>query len=866
MAPAFGWKGGRVYRDSVFTLGRRLRARARRGPRASKSYVDELLSQLFSVEAELLVQSTLDRHANRSPRRILEETMPINTRLSAKSNSPPKSATDVDVAPQSGLTSEEASRRLEKFGPNATPDTTVHPFRRALGKFWAPVPWMLEAAIVLQVALGDYPEAAIIAGLLVFNAALGLFQESRAQATLTALKSRLALSASVRRNGAWTTVPAAELVPGDVVKLSLGGVVAADVRLIGGEILLDQSMLTGESVPIEAGPGLQTYAGALVRRGEAVAVVTATGTRTRFGRTAELVRTAHVVSSQQKAVLRVVRNLAAFNSVVIVMLVGYAYFLKMPLAEIIPLVLTAVLASIPVALPATFTLAAALGARALAKLGVLPTRLSAVDEAASMDVLCVDKTGTLTRNALTVTTVRPMPGFDEAHVLALAALASSDGGQDPVDGAIRRAAASKAVSDTPTLIKFAAFDPAKKMSEATAMDPTGRLQRIVKGAFAMVIGLVQPSATAETAAKELEGKGFRVLAVAAGSPTAMKLAGLIALSDPPRTDSAALVTELHELGVRAVMVTGDAPATAAIVAKAVGLDGAICPAGPIPDGVRPEAFTVFAGVLPEDKYKLVKAFQKGDHTVGMCGDGANDAPALRQAQMGIAVSTATDVAKSAAGMVLTEPGLAGIVAAVKEGRVTFQRIQTYTLNSIIKKIVTVLFLIVGLVMTGHAILTPLLMVIIMIAGDFLAMSLTTDSVRASPMPNTWRIGSLTTAGAVMAICLLAFCSGVLAVGKFEMGLGIDALRTLAFIALVFGSQATLYAIRQRRHVWGSRPSLWLVLSSMADIVIAAMLAVGGLAMVPLPALVVAGTLAAAAAFAVVLDMVKVPVFTRLRIA
>ena len=245
-----------------------------------------------------------------------------------------------------------------------------------------------------------------------------------------------------------------------------------------------------------------------------------------------------------------------------------------------------------------------------------------------------------------------------------------------------------------------------------------------------------------------------MLAVAAGPPAAMKLAGLIALSDPPRADSAALVTELHGLGVRTVMVTGDAPATAAIVAHAVGLDGAVCPPGPIPDGVRPEEFAVFAGVLPEDKYKLVKAFQKGGHTVGMCGDGANDAPALRQAQIGIAVSTATDVAKSAAGMVLTEPGLAGIVAAVKEGRVTFQRILTYTLNSIIKKIVTVLFLMLGLIMTGHAILTPLLMVIVMITGDFLAMSLTTDNVRPSPMPNAWRIGSLTMAGVIMGICLL----------------------------------------------------------------------------------------------------------------
>jgi H+-transporting ATPase len=761
-----------------------------------------------------------------------------------------------------GLSSEEARLRLQKDGPNAMPDTALHPLRRAVHKFWAPVPWMLEAAIVLELALGKYVEAAIIAALLAFNAVLGLLQESRAQATLAALKSRLALNAYVRRDGAWKTIPADELVTGDLVKLSLGGVVAADVTLTTGEVLLDQSMLTGESVPIEAGPGVQTFAGALVRRGEAVAQVTATGVRTKFGRTAELVRTAHVVSSQQKAVLRVVRNLAGFNGVIIVMLVGYAYFLKMPSAEIVPLVLTAILASIPVALPATFTLASALGARALAKLGVLPTRLSAVDEAGTTDVLCADKTGTLTRNALMVTSVHAMAGFDEAHVLALAALASSDGGQDPVDGAIRAAAAGKNICDAPKLVTFVPFDSVNKMSEASATDSKGATLRIVKGAFAAIIGMAQTSPAAAQSAQELEEQGLRVLAVAAGAPT-MTLVGLIALSDPPRKDSAALIGELNQLGVRTVMITGDAPATALIVARAVGLSGALCPPGPIPESVHPEQFAVFAGVLPEDKYKLVKAFQKGGHTVAMCGDGANDAPALRQAQFGIAVSTATDVAKSAAGMVLTQAGLAGIVAAVKEGRITFQRIQTYALNSIIKKIVTVLFLVAGLIMTGQAILTPLLMVIFMVAGDFLAMSLTTDNVRPSVTPNTWRIGSLTMAGVSMGVCLLAFCTGVLAVGKFGMNLGIEALRTLAFVTLVFGSQATIYAIRERRRLWGPRLSIWLAVSSSVDIAIASALAISGIAMTALPVLLVVATLAAAAIFAFILDLVKLPVFAHL---
>jgi H+-transporting ATPase len=736
----------------------------------------------------------------------------------------------------------------------------------ALSKIWAPVPWMLEAAIILQTVLHEYAEAAVIAGLLVFNAALGFLQEGRAQATLAALKSRLALMASVQRDGAWKNIPANELVPGDMVKLSLGGVVAADVKLVEGSILLDQSLLTGESVPIEAGPGLQTYAGALVRRGEATAIVTATGGRTKFGQTAELVRTAHVESTQQKTVVRVVRNLALFNGVIIVLLVAYAHAHEMAIGEIIPLVLTAVLASIPVALPATFTLAAALGAKALARLGVLPTRLSAVDEAATLDVLCSDKTGTLTCNELALTAIHPETGFDEVHLLAVAALASSDGGQDPVDMAIRSAAAKNNTANPPKLTKFIPFDPSKKMSEATAVDANGGTLRVVKGAFAEVLKLTESMPTAAATAHELEEKGFRVLAVAVGTPTPMRLAGMIALSDPPRTDAAELIKQLHTLGVRTVMVTGDAPATAAIIARAVGLDGAICPPGPIPERVSPEDFAVFAGVLPEDKYHLVQAFQKSGHTVGMCGDGANDAPALRQAQIGIAVSTATDVAKSAAGIVLTKPGLEGVVAAVKEGRVTFQRILTYTLNSVTKKIVQVLFLAAGLIMTGHAILTPMLMVIIMITGDFLGMSLTTDNVRPSPTPNAWRVGNLTIAGVFMGISELVFCTAVLAIGKFHLGLGIEALRTLAFLVIVFGNQATTYTNRTRQRLWSTRPSIWLVLSSVADLSIASTMANRGIAMAPLSLLVMGVMLVGAVVFAFMVDLVKVPIFNRLRIA
>ncbi len=518
-----------------------------------------------------------------------------------------------------GLSSEEAANRLQQCGPNATVDTDFPVWRVLIGKFVAPVPCLLEAAIVLQLVLHEYIEASVIGLLLVFNAALGLFQEGRAKATLTALKSRLALNASVLRDGTWSVLPAANLVPGDIIELTLGSVVPADARIGEGAVQLDQSMLTGESMPIEAEAGHETFAGALVCRGEAVAEVIATGPHTKFGRTAELVRTAHVTSTQQKAVLRVVVYLAGINGTLATFLIAYAWYIQLPFAEIIPLALIAVLASVPVALPATFTLATAVGARALGKRGVLPTRLSAVDEAASMNVLCVDKTGTLTKNELTVAAAVPLGQASESDVLMWAQLASSDGGLDPVDAAVRSAAARRAFAAMPRRDGFVPFDPKVKMAEATVVDHRGARLRVVKGAFAYVLAIAQDSPEASAKASELEAEGFRVLGVALGTDDALRLIGLLALSDPPRSEAAGCVAKLNAMGVRVVMVTGDAPATAAAVARAIGLKCAVAPAGAIAEAAHLEDFTVFAGVLPEDKFALVKAFQRAGYTVGMCG-------------------------------------------------------------------------------------------------------------------------------------------------------------------------------------------------------------------------------------------------------
>ncbi len=525
-----------------------------------------------------------------------------------------------------GLSTKEAERRLAQAGPNAVVEERKHGLQKVAGHFWAPVPWMLEVTIALQMVAGKHIEALMIGALLIFNVALSVFRETRAEGALELLKQRLSLKARVKRDGNWTELPAAVLVPDDVVQLSLGAVVPADARIVEGEILLDQSMLTGESIPIEAGPGQTAYAGAVVRRGEAVASVTATGASTYFGRAAELVRIAHVESTETKVVLGLVRNLSIINAALVVGLVAYAIVIALPAAQIISLVLTAMLSAVPVALPATFTLAAALGARTVALKGVLLTRLAALHEAATIDVLCADKTGTLTRNELAVAAVRPLAeGWTPGDVLAFAALASSTEGKDPVDTAIRAAALGTLPQrPLPSVTGFIPFDPTNKRSEAIAKDQSHHQVNISKGAPAALSTLAPMTPAMAAELQLLSGAGYRTLAVASGSPGKMVFVGLIALNDPPRPDSPALLAELRSLGVHTVMITGDAAPTAASVARSIGMDGPVCSPGQLPERVSPDDFSVYAGVFPEEKFRLVKAFKREGHAVAMCSGVAVD--------------------------------------------------------------------------------------------------------------------------------------------------------------------------------------------------------------------------------------------------
>ena len=583
-------------------------------------------------------------------------------------------------APLTGLTTAEAEARQREFGPNRVEEERRRPLRAFLGKFWAPVPWMLEATVVLELLVRKRDDAIIIAALLVFNAILSFTQENQANRALALLRARLRVQARVLRDGRWQTTAAERLVPGDVIHLRLGDLAPADVRLLAGALQVDESELTGESLPVAKSAGALVYAGSRLKHGEADGEVTATGARTYFGRAAELVKTAKTASHLQELIFTIVKYLIALDAALVAALLMYAPFARLPWAEALPFALILLVASVPVALPATFAVATALGALELSRHAVLVTRLSAIEEAAAMDVLCTDKTGTITENRLAVAQVQPLAGHSAAEVLRFAALASDAATQDPIDLAILAAAGKAgALVAPPQRLHLIPFDPATKRSESVYEHGAGRL-RVVKGAPDAVFGAGEAAAAAAAVAR-LAATGGRVLAVAAGEGGSLEAVGLLGLQDPIRADSKALVQSLQRLGVRVIMITGDGAATARAVAAQVGIGERVGSAADLQDGAAAaDRCDAFAGVFPEDKLRLVAALQRRGHIVGMTGDGVNDAPALKQAETGVAVASATDVAKAAASVVLTETGLSGVLRAVETGRRIHQRMLTYTLT------------------------------------------------------------------------------------------------------------------------------------------------------------------------------------------
>lgn len=761
-----------------------------------------------------------------------------------------------------GLSTPEAQQRLQQYGPNSIPEEHPHRVLAFMRKLWGPIPWMLEVTIILQLVLGKHVNAIITITLLLVNALLSFLQENRAQNALALLRQRLTIQARVMRDDRWQLLPAQELVPGDLIHLRVGDLIPADLRLLEGQISADQSSLTGESAPADLGANSTAYAGSVVKRGEGTGEVTGTGRSTYYGKTAELVHTAKTVSHLETIIQSVVQYLVAMNVILAAAILVYTLIQGLPLDELLPFILILLVASVPIALPATFTLATALGSLELSRRGVVVTRLSAIEEAAGMDVLCSDKTGTITQNQLAVADCRVYAPYTEDELGQWAALASDDATQDPIDMAILTWARDQGIPvDLSQRVQFTPFDPLTKRTEALVRQGDQALH-IVKGFPQAVVAMTQDGAEIAREMEDLAAQGYRVLAVAAGQDSALHLTGLIALQDPPREDSKTVIQSLRDLGVRVLMITGDGLATAQAIARQVGIMGSACP----PEALRQDRHDeniqceVFAGVFPEDKFKLVQSLQRSGHVVGMTGDGVNDAPALKQAEVGVAVANATDVAKAAASLVLTSPGLSDMVAAVEVGRRIYQRMLTYTLNKIVKTFQIGLFLSLGLLLTGILVTRPRFVLLLLFANDFVTMALATDRVTFSPKPDRWNIRSLVSSALVLASAWLAFSFGVLYVGHSVLNLDHARLQTLIFVMLVFSGQANVYLVRERLHFWNSMPSRWLMLSTAVDVLVVSLLATLGILMSSISPLQVAGLFLSTVFCMVGLDYVKVAAF------
>ena len=752
------------------------------------------------------------------------------------------------VNPETGLTNADVDARRKEHGYNEVAERKEHPALKFLGKFWGVSAWMLELIMILSAVLRKYSDLAVVGALLVINAVLSFMQERRAAGVVEALRRRLQVNARVLREASWQVIPARELVPGDIVRVRPGDIIPADLKLLAGTLSVDQSALTGESNDADKAAGDVLSSGSVVRRGEGNGVVLLTGAQTYFGRTTELVQQARPKLHIEAVVAKVVRWLFVIVSALLAVVLVLSLMRGVPILEMAPLLLVLLMSAVPVALPVIFTVSMAVGARELAKRGVLVTRLSAAEDAATMDVLCVDKTGTITMNQLVVTGVIPLERATEADVLFAGASASQEANQDPIDLAFLAAAKAQRIFDgvaAVTPVSFTPFDAENRRTEAV-IEQNGQRLRVMKGAVrtvATACGL-PPSAIEALEARVSESalKGYRTLAVARGPETGTpELVGLVTLVDPLRPDAGQLIAELRDLGVSVKMLTGDALAVAKEIAQGVGLSNirrvADLKAASVQAGN--EAVDLLAGadgfaeVYPEDKYVVVQHLQAAGHVTGMTGDGVNDAPALRQAEVGIAVSSATDVAKGAASVVLTEPGLTNIVALIEQGRTIYQRILTWIINKISRTILKAAFVAIAFVVTGKFVVSAFAMLLLVFVMDFATIALATDRVRPSRNPETWAIGGFIKVSVVLGLAMVAETLLLLWIGWSRFGLATDsnALDTFSFLTLLYFCVFSIVSVRERRWFWATMPSTTFLAALMAGALVGT-----GLTFVGLPGL------------------------------
>jgi len=759
----------------------------------------------------------------------------------------PELQTELKSSPD-GLAAAEAQRRLSRYGYNEISEREPNRLLRFLGYLWGPIPWMIEAAMVLSALVRHWPDFFIILALLVANALVGFWEEYQAGNAIAALKAKLALHARVRRDGGWTTVPARELVPGDVIRIRIGDIVPADSRLLEGDpIEVDQSALTGESLPVTRAAAESVFSGSIVERGEIDALVYATGAGTYFGKTAQLVEEAHTVSHFQRAVLGIGNYLIVLAVALVTLILMVALFRGDAMVTTLQFALVLTVAAIPVAMPTVLSVTMAVGARTLARKEAIVSRLASIEELAGMDVLCSDKTGTLTQNKLTLGEPAAMEGVSVADVVESAALASRAEDRDTIDLAVLAGLPDPKALEGYRVVHFQPFDPVVKRTQAAVARSDGSTFEVAKGAPQVILALVsdaeQVRAAVDAAVERFASRGFRSLGVArTDAQGRWHYLGVLPLYDPPREDSKATIETARHMGVSVKMVTGDQIAIGREIASQMGLGTNLLDAAQLEESRQHETGRLaqaieqadgFAQVFPEHKFHIVDVLQQHDHIVGMTGDGVNDAPALKKADCGIAVSGATDAARAAADIVLLTPGLSVIIDALKESRKIFQRMNSYAIYRITETIRVLLFMTLSILVFNFYPVTAVMIVLLALLNDGAILSIAYDRVRYADEPEAWNMRLVLGIATIIGIVGVAASFGLFYLGERVFGMDRPTVQTLMYLKLSVAGHLTIFVTRTRGPFWSIRPARVLVIAVVGTQIVATVLAVYGVFMEPI---------------------------------